>query len=65
MTALVAAQPEEAEGKDAALEKGIELVLDEPGGSSGPLLVSVWAMKLPACCRTRQERALLSGRWRW
>ena len=31
MAALVAAQPQEAVGEDAALEEGVELVPDEPG----------------------------------
>jgi hypothetical protein len=39
VTAFAAAQPQEAMGEDAALEEGIELVLDEArqlGASAGP-----------------------------
>ena len=31
MTALAAAQPQEAAGQDAAIQEGVEFVLDEPG----------------------------------
>jgi hypothetical protein len=31
VAALAAAQPQEAVGRDAALQEGLELVLDEPG----------------------------------
>ena len=33
-------------------------------GSSAPVLGSVWAMKLAACCCTRRYSVVCSGRWR-
>jgi hypothetical protein len=52
-----------AVGEGAALEKGIELVLDETRRSA-PTLASVFAMKSSARCCTRQYGAVCSGRWR-
>ncbi len=33
-------------------------------GNSAPVLASVWAMKLAACCCTRRYSVVCSGRWR-
>jgi len=75
MPALAAAQPQQAVGQDAALEEGVELALQaapgqRPGsalmnrGNSAPVLASVWATKLAACCCTRRYSVVCSGRWR-
>jgi hypothetical protein len=61
--AFAAAQAKEAVREDAALEEGVELVLDELRQLSTGL-ASVWAMKLAACCCTRRYSVVCSGRWR-
>jgi hypothetical protein len=33
-------------------------------GNSAPVLASVWAMKLAACCCTRRYSVVCSGQWR-
>lgn len=44
MAALAVAQPQETVRRDAALEGGVELVLDQPRNSE-PVLASACAMK--------------------
>jgi len=63
VSAVTAALLQESVGQDAALEEGVELVLDDRG-SSDPLLASVWAIKLAACCCTRRYNMVRSGRSR-
>jgi len=63
VAALAAAKPQEAVRQHGSLEEGVELVLIEPG-SSAPVLASVRAMTLAACCCTRRYSVVCSGRWR-
>ncbi len=63
MPTVNAAQAKEAVGQDAALEKGVELVLDELRQAGTDGLFGL-ARKVWACCCTRRYSVVCSGRWR-